>query len=558
MSLIDAGMKSAIAWGCGLIASGRQMGDEAAATAADTWFAAAALAWRVLAALTLSVAFLPVTLASPAEELTWFRQGVPTAQARSAVMILSEARQEGLRPEDYQADVLAAALRSFSERPAPDAARARRVDQALTLAMERYLRDLHSGRIDPREIHEIFDGGSHQPFDARTILRDALAQDRLLQAVREAAPRFPLYPALRKALAHYVALERDPAWRAPLPPLPGRKLEAGQPYAGIAQLAERLIRLGDMPAGVPIADRYEGAVVEGVKSFQRRHGLDPDGVVGPATFEQLQVTPAARAVQIALTMERLRWTPLLQASRMVVVNIPEFVLRAYDVRPGGGVDLKVEMKVIVGRALNTRTPIFDEEMRFIEFSPYWNIPPSIARAETVPALRRDPGYLRRQDMEFVFADGRVAADVSETALQAVMQGSARIRQRPGPRNALGDIKFVFPNNDNIYLHHTPAVGLFERARRDFSHGCIRVEDPVALAQFVLAPQPDWTLQRIRDAMNKGESRTIALRQPLPVLIAYATVVVRQGNAHFFADLYGHDKLLASALNQQRRPQLLVQ
>ena len=435
--------------------------------------------------------------------------------------------------------------------------RVRRIDQALTLAMERYLTDLHSGRIDPRQIREKFDAMSARRFDARAVLRDALEQDRLAQAVRDAAPAFPLYPALRKALAQYLALEQDRGWNSPLPPLPSRKLEPGQLYAGIGQLAERLERLGDMPGGEISANKYEGAVVEGVKSFQRRHGLDPDGVVGPATFEQLQITPAARARQIALTMERLRWTPLSQAPRMVVVNIPEFVLRAYEVRSDGGVALRVEMNVIVGRALNTRTPVFVEEMRFIEFSPYWNIPPSIARAETVPAIRRDPGYLRREEMEFVFSDGRVAADVSEAALQAVVQGSARIRQRPGPRNALGDIKFVFPNNDNIYLHHTPAVGLFERSRRDFSHGCIRVEHPVALAQFVLAPQPDWTPQRIRDAMSKGESRTIALRQPLPVLIAYSTVIVRAGKVYFFADIYGQDKLLASAISQQRRPELLA-
>ena len=185
------------------------------------------------------------------------------------------------------------------------------------------------------------------------------------------------------------------------------------------------------------------------------------------------------------------------------------------------------------------------------------INPSSRTAETVPALRRDPRYLQREEMEFVLSDGRVVTSVSESTLQAVMQGSARIRQRPGPWNALGDIKFVFPNNDNIYLHHTPAVRLFDRYRRDFSHGCIRLEDPVALAQFVMAPQPEWTLARIREAMSKGESRTIALRQPLPVLIAYATVIVRHGQVYFFSDIYGHDKLLASALSQQRRPELLV-
>lgn len=508
--------------------------------------------------LALSIAALTGAQAAPAENLNWFRQGAPTAQAMLAVSILSKARLEGLRPEDYQADGLALAIRSLSDSRTQDATRVQRVDQALTLAMERYLTDLHSGRIDPREIHENFKPVSTRRFDARAVLRDALEQDRLAQAVQEAAPAFPLYPALRRALAQYLALEQDRAWSAPLPPLPSRKLDPGQTYAGVGQLAERLARLGDMTAGARPTDKYEGSVVEGVKSFQRRHGLDPDGVVGAATFDQLQITPAARARQIALTMERLRWTPLSLGPRMVVINIPEFVLRAYELRPDGVVDLRVDMKVIVGRALNTRTPVFEEEMRFIEFSPYWNIPPSIARAETVPAIRRDPGYLRREEMEFVFSDGRVAADVSESALQAVLQGAARIRQRPGARNALGDIKFVFPNNDNIYLHHTPAVGLFDRSRRDFSHGCIRLEDPVALAQFVLAPQPDWTLQRIRDAMSKGESRTIALRQPLPVLIAYSTVIVRAGKVYFFTDIYGHDKLLGDAIGQQRRPELLVQ
>ena len=545
-------------WAQGLRARSQQAIAIAAVLSAKALAALAVVSRGGVAVLALSIATLTGAQAAPAENPNWFRQGAPTAQAMLAVTILSNARLEGLRSEDYQADALALAIRSLSDGSTQDATRLRRIDQALTLAMERYLMDLHSGRIDPREIHENFDVMSARRFDARAVLRDALERDRLAQAVQEAAPAFPLYPALRKALAQYLGLEQDPAWRAPLPPLPSRKLEPGQSYTGVGQLADRLERLGDLSAGPSPADVYDGSVVGGVKSFQRRHGLDPDGVIGPATFEQLQIAPAARARQIALTMERLRWTPLSQAPRMVVVNIPEFMLRAYELRPDGGVDLRVEMKVIVGRALNTRTPVFEEDMRFIEFSPYWNIPPSIARAETVPAIRRDPGYLRREDMEFVFSDGRVAADVSESALQAVVQGTARIRQRPGARNALGDIKFVFPNNDNIYLHHTPAVGLFDRSRRDFSHGCIRLEDPVALAQFVLAPQPDWTLQRIRDAMSKGESRTIALRQPLPVLIAYSTVIVRAGKVYFFADIYGHDKLLGDAIRQQRRPQLLVE
>jgi murein L,D-transpeptidase YcbB/YkuD len=206
--------------------------------------------------------------------------------------------------------------------------------------------------------------------------------------------------------------------------------------------------------------------------------------------------------------------------------------------------------------MDTRTPLFLEEMRFIEFSPYWNVPPSIARAETVPRLRRDPGYFMQQGFEFVARDGRVSTTLSASQLDAVLAGQARIRQRPGPQNALGDIKFVFPNRDNIYLHHTPSVQLFGRPRRDFSHGCIRVEQPVALAKFVLRNMPEWTEERIRHAMDRGESATLRLAEPLPVLIAYGTSLVKDGRIHFFEDIYGQDRLLDAALQrrtQSRRP-----
>jgi len=190
-------------------------------------------------------------------------------------------------------------------------------------------------------------------------------------------------------------------------------------------------------------------------------------------------------------------------------------------------------------------------MRFIEFSPYWNVPPSIARAEIVPRLRRDPGYLAREEMEFV-SGGRVDRTVSAGLLAAVLAGKSRIRQRPGPKNALGDIKFVFPNRDNIYLHHTPAIALFERDRRDFSHGCIRVEQPVALAQFVLRNMPEWTEDRIRKAMGRGESATLKLTEPVPVLIAYGTALVKEGRTFFFEDIYGLDRLLDDALRKHSR------
>jgi murein L,D-transpeptidase YcbB/YkuD len=249
-------------------------------------------------------------------------------------------------------------------------------------------------------------------------------------------------------------------------------------------------------------------------------------------------------------MERLRWTPLLEGPRMVVINIPEFVLRAYEV-DGDAIAVRATMKVIIGKALDTRTPIFEEQMRYIEFQPFWNVPPSIARGEVVPRLRRDPGYFDREGFEFVSGSGRVVTAFSPSLLDDVLAGQARIRQRPGPRNALGDIKFVFPNRDNIYLHHTPSVRLFERDRRDFSHGCIRVEKPVDLAVFALQGMPEWTEERIRHAMTESEPSSVRLVQPIPVVIAYGTAIFKQGRIHFFDDLYGHDRRLDAALRERR-------
>lgn len=478
----------------------------------------------------------------------WFDTGRPTAQALQAVQILLTAADEGLEPHHYQATDLNLAVTRASAGPALGPGQQVQLDTALTQAMQHYLSDLSRGRVNPRQIKANFSTPGDPAVDITAWLRTAVREQRLRQAVTQLATQAPMAAPLRRALAHYRALANHPAWQSPLAPLPGRKLVAGQAYAGLPLLAQRLQALGDLANGTPVPALLEGDLLGALMHFQERHGLTPDGVLGPKTMQQLNIAPEQRAEQIALTLERLRWTPLRQAARMVVVNVPEFVLRAYEVQDGK-IHVKLTMKVIIGKALDTRTPLFDEEMRFIEFSPYWNVPPSIARQETVPRLRADPGYLARQDMEFVTASGQVVTTMAPEHLDAVLSGAWRIRQRPGPKNALGDIKFIFPNNSNIYLHHTPSPALFERDRRDFSHGCIRVEAPVALAQFVLQDDPGWTEERIRSAMASGQSSTLRLAQPVTVLIAYSTVVAKAGQVFFYPDLYGHDQLLAQALRQ---------
>jgi murein L,D-transpeptidase YcbB/YkuD len=247
------------------------------------------------------------------------------------------------------------------------------------------------------------------------------------------------------------------------------------------------------------------------------------------------VPVAWRVRQIELALERLRWLPHLGDERFVAVNIPMFRLWAFDaLRPDGMASFQT--RVIVGRALNTRTPVFTEEMQEVIFRPYWNVPTSIIRNEILPALARRPDYLRAHNMEVISAPG----------------APLRVRQRPGPSNALGLVKFVFPNDDNVYMHATPAPALFGRPRRDFSHGCVRVEDPVGLAEWALADRPEWTRERILAAMNGQASIRVELPQPIRVILFYLTAVVtpEDGAIHFAEDIYGHDARLHHALTRK--------
>jgi murein L,D-transpeptidase YcbB/YkuD len=506
---------------------------------------------NLLFASILSVLLLMASAARAEEPLLWFAGERPNAEAWQALDILSDAASEGLNPESYGARALSQAFEAAGSGPALPAEAMERLDRSLTAAMERYLAHLHFGQVDPRQVEMNFSARRTVGFDPAALLRDAVRDKRLREAVAAAAPDLPLYRDLRQALADFRKFADEtadsPLWQTDLPPVPNRKLEPGQSYVGLPLLIQRLISLGDLATDTFISCHYDGVVVEGVKTFQTRHGLEPDGIVGAQTLSWLNVRPGSRVRQIELSMERLRWTPLVMARSMVVVNVPENVLEAYEVQDGR-IEVKTRMRVITGSAAKTRTPLFDQEMRFIEFNPYWNVPSSIARQEIVPELRKYPHYFDRQGFEFVAGDGSVITEYSFDALDAVMRGQMRIRQRPGPKNAMGDIKFVMPNKDNIYLHHTGAPRLFERYRRDLSHGCVRVEDPVALARFVLRNDPDWNEARIRSIMETGQSTTIRLREPVRVVITYNTVRVQNdGPVHFFSDVYGQDSQLERML-----------
>ena len=472
------------------------------------------------------------------------RQGVPLAlwldtnnrpneRAQEALTILDAAATHGLDPAFY--------------RPSPEAmVGGARFENELTLGMIRYLQDLHQGRVDARSLGLLIENRT----DARDVpeaLRQAVQAGRLKDLVAELAPQSNQYRSLQSVLVTYRALARN----ASLPAVPALTsgIHPGDPFSGAAALHARLIAFGDIAPGTPPPSDATLApgLVEGVKRFQARHGLTSDGILGKRTIAALQVSPASRVRQIELSLERLRWLPRAVQGRVIVVNIPMF--RLWALQGGSSTEPPLTMKAIVGRAMQTRTPIFTADLKTVVFRPYWNVPLSIARGEIVPKLRRDSDYLVRSHFEIVRGDGDDAAIVAPTpeAFDQVARGALRIRQRPGPDNALGLIKFDFPNAFTVYMHGTPAVQLFQQDQRDLSHGCVRVEDPITLAQWVL-DDPAWSPEAITAATNGANSRPVTVVRPTRVWLFYTTVVaLPDGTTHFAADLYGHDVRLDRAL-----------
>jgi murein L,D-transpeptidase YcbB/YkuD len=287
--------------------------------------------------------------------------------------------------------------------------------------------------------------------------------------------------------------------------------------------------------------------VEAVKRFQRRHGLDDDGRLGAGTIKQLNVPLQDRVLQLQLTLERWRWLPTQLSAPPIIVNIPDFRVRALDE------DNKVvlDMRVVVGKSMRTQTPVFTREMTYVVLRPYWNVPPSILRGEIVPAIQRDRGYIASKNYEVTTPDGKVvtSGEISDDVLAQLKAGKLAVRQKPGPSNALGLIKLIFPNEHNVYLHSTPSQALFARSRRDFSHGCIRVEHPAELAAWALRNNSGWTVERIKQEMQTGKDNvTVTLAQKVPVFIVYGTALAyANGEVHFSDDIYGHDTKLAAAL-----------
>ena len=478
--------------------------------------------------------------------LLWFRDGRPGRPAREAVHALLTADSHGLRPDDYDAPRLTGLLAEVDAGRLTEPADLALLDGALSIGMLRYLSSLHQGRVNPENLHLGFNLAP-TALDAASVLREAIERDDVSGTVERTAPRFRQYERLRRVLTEYRRLAERGLARIEA----DTTVQPGEPFPGAADLRTLLVALGDLPGDAPTgpAGIYDSVLVAGVVRFQARHGLEPDGVIGSRTLRQLDTPIGERLQQIELALERWRWLTDLAGEAMVLVNIPAFELEVLDpADPDSG--LALDMRVVVGAAVDKQTPAFRSDLQYIEFSPYWNIPYGIVVREILPAVAREPGYLDSHSMEIVREFSRTATALPQTEenLAAVRAGTLRLRQRPGPLNSLGGAKFVFPNSMNIYLHGTPARQLFERSRRDFSHGCIRLEDPKALAEWLLRGQPEWTAERIEQAMRAGTPENATLAAPMPVVLFYTTVVASEGPPRFYDDIYGHDGHLAAALS----------
>lgn len=483
----------------------------------------------------------------------WVTEAGAMPKAHELAEILDSAHLDALDPEDYGASAIKALLGATKPRFLAE------LEVRLSAGLMQFASDLGGGRVAPRIANpKLF--AFRPDVDKKAVLDEAERAENMRYLVDKYRPQTPRYERLRQALARYRALAEVGGWQ-PIPD--GAIVREGDRDARVPLLRARLTLWGDLPrgaesTGAPAPDRgdtveggdavdlYDTALVEAVKRMQARHGLAVDGVLGPNTLAALNVPVEQRIVQIMLNLERRRWIPDDLGRRYIFVNLADFALKFV-----AETKTVLDMRVVVGKTYHA-TPVFSEKMTYIVINPYWNVPNSIARNELVPKIRRDPGYAIRNNYTLLTGWQSGAAKLDPYAVDWSRVGarnfSYRIRQEPGDGNALGRVKFMFPNPFNIYLHDTPAKSLFQRAERDFSHGCIRVEQPIGLAETVLAGTPGWSAERIRRTIASGRRTVVTLADPVPVHISYLTAWVnKDGTVHFRKDIYGRDAELANAL-----------
>jgi murein L,D-transpeptidase YcbB/YkuD len=492
----------------------------------------------------------------------WTAGGRPRGAARDLVATLCDAGREGLRPADYALAGLRKVLeRTYARDAKPTPAALAALDLELTARFLDYGADLLAGRLDPSAV----DDGWYiraRRSSVDSTLRAALHADGLKDMLDALRPRQKEYADLVEALGEYREVLEQGGW--PVVPA-GARLRPGDRGSRVVALRSRLRMSHDLDAGAGAKPVYDGRVAAAVATFQERHGIPVDSMVGPATLAALNVPVETRIGQIEINLERYRWLPSEFGRRYILVNIPDYRLYAYD----GGKE-RLTMRVIVGDEYGNATPVFADSMTYLVFRPRWYVPQQILVDEVIPRARESIYYFAQHRFEVVDARRQsVVLDPESIDWSDVDTADLkfRVRQKPGDDNSLGLVKFMFPNQFSIYIHDTPGAALFERSKRTMSHGCVRVEKPVELAGYALAGQGGWNDKKIRAAMNttdtagevpeeaggpgSAEGSTVRLERPVPVYLVYLTAFTRDGVLNFRGDPYGKDRQALARLGKPK-------
>ena len=472
-------------------------------------------------------------------------------QAESLITEIKEANNEGLRPDDYHLSSILSLIKKIEEQQALDNTVNPELwadlDLLLTDAFMLYASHLFAGRVNPETVHADWTV-SIPTADLANILQSALDMNQIKRTLIDFRPNYPGYSGLKTYLAHY----RDIVNAVnELPRLGGTRLQKGDKGPSVENLRERLIIFGDLnPDNIKQYDIFDETIEKAVLGYQKRHGLIQDGVVGPRTQKMLNMSLQKRIRQIELNMERWRWVPRNIGNRYLMVNIADFKLWVTENHRR-----VLDMRVVVGRPYR-RTPVFSAKMTFMVINPYWNIPQRLAIRDVLPKIQKNIHYIEQQNIK-VFKDWRknsVEIDPETIAWNKIepRNFTYKLRQEPGPRNVLGRMKFIFPNKFAVYLHDTPKRSLFNKNNRDFSSGCIRVEEPISLAVYLLQDDPIWTRERLMQAIENKTPQIVGLKRPITVHLQYWTAWVDEtGKLNFRHDIYDRDRPLDRALKEQR-------
>ena len=483
----------------------------------------------------------------------WFCEDGILPQGEALLRVLRQAWQEGVKPSGYH---LAAIERLMLSSGTPSGQRDLSqphewiaLELLFTDAYFRYGFEVLGGVTDPRAVNEVW-VADRPEIDLLTPLERALEGENVAAFLSQMRPAHRGYAKLQNALVQYQNIAARGGW----PTIPnGPGFQKGDTGARVVALRDRLSSTGDSEQlSVPDANLFDAALEDALKRFQHRHGLEPDGIAGGTTLTALNVPVQARVRQIQLNMERWRWLPQDLGQRYILVNIAAYTLHVVEQDQS-----RLTMRVVVGKP-SRRTPFFSAEMTYLVMNPHWYVPPTIAVQDKLPLIRRDPGYATRQKLK-IFREGeggpvRVDPRAIDWASVSPRNFPYRLRQDPGPKNALGRVKFMFPNPHHVYLHDTPARELFAKTERAFSSGCIRIEKPIELAEYLLQDDPQWSQQKILTTMRKGSEQVVHLPTPIPVYLLYWTAWADdEGAVHFRKDIYERDKILDRALQEAGFP-----